>query len=83
MLPSLSTREKEVLALFDQGLSYKEIAARLKISIHTVRTHARMVIVKTMALSLRHAAYLRRQPATEQTSRKLASSRGGRSPARW
>lgn len=60
---NLSPREKEVLALFDQGLSYKEIADRLQISPHTVRTHAREVIAKTVAVSLRHAAYVRRTTA--------------------
>jgi DNA-binding CsgD family transcriptional regulator len=71
LLP-LSGREREVLDLFDQGLSYKEIADRLQISPHTVRTHAREVIVKTLALSLRHAAYLRRPPS--QTDHTPASS---------
>lgn len=56
----LTAREKEILCLFDQGKSYKEIAELLQISPHTVRTHARLVIIKCAAVSLRHAAYLQR-----------------------
>jgi len=35
----LSPREKEIVALLGQGYLYKEIAARLGISVETVRTH--------------------------------------------
>ena len=35
----LSSRQTEVLALVSQGLSYKEVGARLYISQHTVRYH--------------------------------------------
>jgi NarL family two-component system response regulator LiaR len=38
-LSTLSPREKEILELLVQGLLYKEIAARLKISIETVKRH--------------------------------------------
>jgi DNA-binding NarL/FixJ family response regulator len=56
----LSKREREVLALFDQGLSYKEIGSDLNISEHTVKAYAERIIIKTIARSLRHAAFLRR-----------------------
>lgn len=36
----LSERENEVLELLAEGLMYKEIAARLKISLDTIRKHA-------------------------------------------
>lgn len=60
MLP-LSQREREVLELFDQGFSYKEIGVRLGISAHTVKSYCQRIIVKSLATSLRHAAWLRRQ----------------------
>jgi DNA-binding NarL/FixJ family response regulator len=46
---SLSLREKEVLEWLSKGYSYKEIAAKLFISIETVRTHLRNVYEKLHA----------------------------------
>ena len=43
----LSDRETEVLILVAQGLSSKEIADRLFISIHTVNTHRKNITRKT------------------------------------
>lgn len=62
MLP-LTPTEKRLVELYDQGLSYKEIAARLDISVNTAKTHARRIILKTLANSMRHAAWLRRLAA--------------------
>jgi len=42
----LTAREKEILKNLSEGLRYKEIAAKLKISIETVRTHARRIYEK-------------------------------------
>ncbi|MBO9660084.1 MAG: response regulator transcription factor [Chitinophagaceae bacterium] len=42
----LSRRENEILALLSEGLRYKEIAAKLFISIETVRTHIRNIYEK-------------------------------------
>jgi ATP/maltotriose-dependent transcriptional regulator MalT len=39
----LSTREIEVLGLIAQGSSNQQIAERLFISLHTVKTHARRI----------------------------------------
>lgn len=50
-LDALSTREQEILACLSQGLLYKEIAARLGISIETVRTHIRNVYQKLQVRS--------------------------------
>ncbi len=43
---ALTDREQEVLASLAQGLAYKEIADRLKISFETVRTHVRSIYEK-------------------------------------
>lgn len=45
----LSTREREVLGLLDEGLSYKEIAAQLHVSTHTVHTHIKRTYEKLHA----------------------------------
>ncbi len=42
----LSTRETEVIKLFVDGLSYKEIANRLSISSRTVETHKKHILEK-------------------------------------
>lgn len=42
----LTEREHEVLQCLVKGLSYKQVAAHLDISIHTVRTHIRGVYAK-------------------------------------
>lgn len=44
---SLSDREQEVLELVAQGLSSKEIGARLKIAVNTVNTHRKSITKKT------------------------------------
>jgi LuxR family maltose regulon positive regulatory protein len=46
LLEPLSTREREVLELLFGGLSNKEIAARLFVSVNTVKTHVRNIYGK-------------------------------------
>lgn len=43
---SLSPREREMLALIVEGLTAKEIADRLSVSIHTIDTHTRHLFKK-------------------------------------
>lgn len=43
---AISKREHEILICLAQGLLYKEIAATLGVSIHTVRTHLRNIYEK-------------------------------------
>jgi DNA-binding NarL/FixJ family response regulator len=42
----LTTREREIVDLLGEGLSNKEIAARLHIAIHTVKSHVHNVLEK-------------------------------------
>lgn len=52
-LDQLTKREQEVLRLLARGYAYKEVAARLTISVKTVETHASSVLRK-LQLSNRH-----------------------------
>jgi len=52
-LNELTAREREVLQLIARGYRYKEIAARLHLSINTVETHVSSVLRK-LQLSSRH-----------------------------
>ena len=45
-VPSLSQREREILALLADGLGNKQIAARLGISSSTVKTHLELLFGK-------------------------------------
>lgn len=51
----LTTREREVLALIDQGMSNKEIAKRLRLRLATVKNHVHQVLSK-LGVSRRGAA---------------------------
>ena len=53
--PHLTAREKEIIALIAQGLTSKEIAAKLYISVATVETHRTNLMAK---LSARNVAEL-------------------------
>ena len=58
----LTQREKEIVDLISDGLSNKEIAVRLHIATHTVKSHVHNILEK-LALSsrLQIAAFARRQ----------------------
>lgn len=43
----LTVREKQVVALMREGLANKEIAARMFISLHTVKSHVKNIMEKT------------------------------------
>jgi DNA-binding NarL/FixJ family response regulator len=47
---SLTVREREIISLLGEGLSNRDIAERLHIAIHTVKSHVHNVLEK---LSLR------------------------------
>ncbi len=45
----LSQREKDIVKCIEQGLTYKEISRRLRISSHTVHTHIKNIYEKLQA----------------------------------
>jgi two-component system response regulator DegU len=58
----LTRREKEIVGLISDGLSNKEIAARLHIATHTVKSHVHNILEKlTLSSRLQIAAFARRQ----------------------
>ncbi len=57
----LTQREQEVLALMADGLSDKEIAAVLNVSLYTVKSHVRSILAKLHVRS-RHEAGRRARP---------------------
>ena len=60
----MTPRESEVIALIGEGLSNKEIAQRLNIASHTVKSHVRNVMDKlALHTRLQIAAYVRRDGA--------------------
>lgn len=55
---TLTAREREVLALVARGLSNKQIAGRLSISLHTVKFHVASILAKLGAASRTEAVTL-------------------------
>ena len=58
----LTTREREIVALLGEGLSNKEIAVRLHIAIHTVKSHVHNVLEKLALHSLPQVVAFLRPP---------------------
>jgi DNA-binding CsgD family transcriptional regulator len=57
----MTRREREVIELIGEGLSNKEIAQRLNIAAHTVKSHVRNVMEKlALHTRLQIAAFARR-----------------------
>jgi DNA-binding NarL/FixJ family response regulator len=60
----MTQREREVIALIAEGLSNKEIASRLHIATHTVKSHVRNIMEKlALHTRLQIAAYAHRDDA--------------------
>jgi DNA-binding NarL/FixJ family response regulator len=55
--PSLSARETEIVSLIADGKTNKEIAEKLFLSIHTIKTH-RKNIIKKMGFTFKNASEL-------------------------
>ncbi len=54
----MTSRERQVIGLISEGLSNKQIAARLHISVHTVKSHVRNIMEKlALHTRLQIAAY--------------------------
>lgn len=69
----LTDREKEVLILVAAGASNKEVAEKLSVSIHTVKSHMRKILDKLHLSSRREAAsFARREglipPSSQDTN---------------
>jgi DNA-binding NarL/FixJ family response regulator len=60
--PPLTARERELGSLLDEGLSNKEIALRLHISVATVKNHVHRILEKLQVERRGQAASLLRQP---------------------
>lgn len=59
----LTAREKEIIELISEGLSNKEIAARLHIATHTVKSHVHNILEKlALGSRLQIAAFARKKP---------------------
>lgn len=56
-MPLLSSRETEIVQLIAEGNANKEIAEKLFLSIHTIRTH-RKNIIKKLGFTFKHASEL-------------------------
>jgi DNA-binding NarL/FixJ family response regulator len=62
----MTKREREVIGLISEGLSNKEIASRLHIATHTVKSHVRNIMEKlTLHTRLQIAAYARKDGGLE------------------
>ncbi len=59
----LTAREREIIDLISEGLSNKEIASRLHIATHTVKSHVHNILEKlALGSRLQIAAFARRKP---------------------
>jgi len=61
LLDRLSPTEKKILEVVRRGGSYKVAASNLKISINTLKSHVKRILIKTGAGNMAEAAYIRGQ----------------------
>jgi DNA-binding NarL/FixJ family response regulator len=72
----LTSREREIAGLLDQGLTNKEIAGRLFLSISTVKNHVHNILEK-LGASTRGEAAARLRPAPPPRRAVAGPGRGG------
>jgi two-component system, NarL family, nitrate/nitrite response regulator NarL len=65
---ALTSREQDIVALIDRGLSNKEIARQLKISLPTVKNHVHNILEKLQVQGRGAAAALLREAAIARAS---------------
>lgn len=70
-MDSLTTREREILLLIEQGLSNQQIASRIDVSLHTVKNHVHSLLSKLGVASRAEASRLFR--ATKYSSPAVAT----------
>jgi len=74
---ALTRREQDIIALIDRGLSNKEIARQLKLSLPTVKNHVHNILDKLQVRRRGAAAALLREaalaPATKRDARRIGS----------
>jgi two-component system NarL family response regulator len=79
LLATLTPREREVLACLAEGVARREVAARLRLSAHTVRTHLQHLMAKLRVHSTLEAVALAR-PALTQARPQGTTVMNGRAP---
>ncbi|MEW6404915.1 MAG: response regulator transcription factor [Chloroflexota bacterium] len=68
-IAQLTPREREVLALLARGLSDREIAGQLTVSLYTVKSHVRSVLQKLQVASRHEAARMAPQDRRTKDAR--------------
>ena len=72
---ALTSREQDIIALIDRGLSNKEIARQLKISLPTVKNHVHNILEKLQVQRRGAAAALLREAALARATTRRSPTR--------
>ena len=73
--PALTSREQDIVALIDRGLSNKEIARQLNISLPTVKNHVHNILEKLQVRRRGAAAALLREAALARPTTRRSPTR--------
>lgn len=69
---TLTSRERQVMGLIGDGMSNKEIAVRLNVAIHTVKTHVHKVLQKLAVRTRLEVAALLHTSVTAQARNSIS-----------